>query len=365
MCITGAAGQIAYSLVVQIASGRMLGSDQPLILHLLEVPQAEGALHGVVMELEDCALPLVEKIVATVNPEQAFDQVDVAIFVGAFPRKEGMERKDLLEKNAAIFHSQGALLAKYASPNVKVVVVGNPANTNCLLLMRAAGGSIPAENFTCLTRLDHNRGKAQVAEKLQVPVSSVSNVVIWGNHSATQYPYLGCATVKDYPQAGISLNAAIAIGDDKWTREYFIPTVQKRGAAVIQGRFQRMSPLCSSLTGDSKLASSHQLHLLQMLSLNTSVTGCWELLRCVEPRCGIGTSNLKEQGEIVSMGVPTDGSYGVPMNLVFSFPVTCAGGKYEIVQGLPLDEFSHQKIQETTKELVEERDTAIAFVERK
>ena len=214
----------------------MLGSDQPVILQLLEIPPAEGALRGVVMELEDCAFPLVEKIIPTVKPEEGFDQADIAIFVGAFPRKDGMERKDLLEKNAAIFHSQGALLAKHASRNVKVVVVGNPANTNCLLLMRASGGAIPAENFTCLTRLDHNRAKAQVANKLNVPVRSVSNVIIWGNHSATQYPYLGYATVKDYPQEGISANAVTAIGCEKWTREEFIPTVQKRGAAIIQGR---------------------------------------------------------------------------------------------------------------------------------
>lgn len=213
----------------------MLGSDQPVILHLLEIPPAEGALKGVVMELEDCAFPLVEKIVPTVKVEEAFNQVDIAIFVGAFPRKEGMERKDLLEKNASIFHSQGALLAKHASKNVKVVVVGNPANTNCLLLMRATNGVIPAENFTCLTRLDHNRAKAQVAEKLNVPVRSVSNVVIWGNHSATQYPFLGMATVNNYPQEGIVSNAANAISDDKWIRDDFIPIVQKRGAAIIAG----------------------------------------------------------------------------------------------------------------------------------
>lgn len=221
--------------MVQIASGKMLGSDQPVVLQLLEIPPAEGALKGVVMELEDCAFPLVEGIVATVKPEEAFNQADIAIFVGAFPRKEGMERKDLLEKNASIFHSQGALLAKHASASVKVVVVGNPANTNCLLLMRAAGGVIPAENFTCLTRLDHNRAKAQVANKLNVPVRSVSNVIIWGNHSATQYPFLGMATVNNYPQEGIASNAATSIANENWIREKFIPTVQKRGAAIIKG----------------------------------------------------------------------------------------------------------------------------------
>ena len=227
--------------MIQIASGRMLGSDQPVILQLLEIPPAEGALNGVVMELEDCAFPLVERIIPTVKPEEAFDRADIAIFVGAFPRKAGMERKDLLEKNAAIFHSQGSLLAKHASKSVRVVVVGNPANTNCLLLMRAAGGVIPAENFSCLTRLDHNRAKAQVAGKLNVPVRSVSNVIIWGNHSATQYPFLGFAAVKDYPEEGITANAYTAISDEKWVREEFIPTVQKRGAAIIKGQSVHLS----------------------------------------------------------------------------------------------------------------------------
>jgi len=331
VCVTGAAGQIAYSLVIQIASGRMLGSDQPVILHLLEIPPAEGALKGVVMELEDCAFPLVEAIVATVKPEEAFRQADVAIFVGAFPRQQGMERKDLLEKNAAIFHSQGALLARHASPSVKVLVVGNPANTNCLLLQRAAGGAIPAENFSCLTRLDHNRAKAQVAERLGVPVRAVRNVIIWGNHSATQYPYIDYATVEDYPQPGITANAAHAISDPQWIQSVFIPTVQKRGAAVIEAR---------KLSSAASAANAIVDHMRD-----------WWL----------GTA----PGEIVSMGVVSDGSYDIPKGLIFSFPVTCEKGQYRIVKGITLDSFSQQKIQATTQELVEERDTAVAFVEKK
>ena len=231
VAVTGAAGQISYSLLLEIGAGRMFGSDQPVILQLLEVPVAEKALSGVVMELQDCALPLVEGIIATTDPAVAFKDADVAIFVGAFPRKQGMERKDLLEKNAEIFHSQGAILAKTASPNVKVLVVGNPANTNCLLLRNAAGNAIPSENFTCLTRLDQNRAKAQLAQKLSVPVKSISNVVIWGNHSLTQYPFIGKAVVND-PKTNTKSPVSV---DAEWFKSYFIPTVQKRGGAIIEG----------------------------------------------------------------------------------------------------------------------------------
>jgi len=330
VCITGAAGQIAYSLIIQISSGRMLGPDQPVILQLLEIPPAEGALKGVVMEIEDCAFPLVHSIVATVDPKVGFKDADVAIFVGAFPRKQGMERKDLLEKNASIFDSQGKILAAVASKNVKVLVVGNPANTNCLLLMRSAG-SIPAENFSCLTRLDHNRAKAQIAGKVGVHVSSVHNVIIWGNHSATQYPDARYAVVKGFPAQGIDSSAVAAVNDQAWLQQTFIPTVQKRGAAIIAAR---------KLSSAASAANAIVEHVRDWMA---------------------GTA----PGEIVSMGVVSDGSYGIPKGLIFSFPVTCAaGGHYQIVQGLSIDNFSQEKIAATTKELEKERDTAVAYVSR-
>ena len=234
VCVTGAAGQIAYSLVGQIAAGKMLGDNQPIILQLLDIPMSKEILNGVVMELEDCAYPLLHQIIASTDPEEAFSGTDIAIFVGAFPRKQGMERKDLIEKNAEIFHQQGEILARRASPNVKVLVVGNPANTNCLLLLESAK-TIPKTNFSCLTRLDHNRAKAQIANKLSVPVASVHNVVIWGNHSSTQYPSLSTSTVSDYPTNDISSVTVSAVNDDQWVKSQFIPIVQNRGAEIIKG----------------------------------------------------------------------------------------------------------------------------------
>lgn len=319
--ITGAAGQIAYSLIIQICNGDVFGKDQSIILHLLDITPMLGVLQGVVMEIEDTSLPLVRGVVPTDNEEVAFKDVDVALFVGAMPRKEGMERKDLLTANVKIFKSQGTALDRFAKKTVKSVVVGNPANTNCYILAHYAP-SIPKENFSCLTRLDHNRAKAQIANRAKVSPDNVKNVIIWGNHSSTQFPDVRSATVnvngKDTP-------VFEAINDDNWLKNDFISTVQKRGAAVIAAR-----KLSSALSA-AKAICDH--------------TRDWWL----------GTKG----NEWVSMGVISDGSYGVEKGLVFSYPVHIKDGKYAIVQGLKMDDWAQGLLDKTQKELVEEKNDAV------
>lgn len=318
--ITGAAGQIAYSLIFLVARGDLFGSDKSVIIHLLDVPFCQEALNGVVMEISDCAFPLVKGVVATTDVKEAFSNIDYALLVGAFPRKEGMERKDLLEKNASIFKEQGAALDKYASKNVKVVVVGNPANTNALLAMNAAP-SIPKENFSALTRLDHNRAKSQIAEHLKVPYSSVHNVVIWGNHSSTQYPDVSHGYVETN---GSKKAVREAVNDDAYLNGDFIKTVQQRGAAIIKAR------KLSSAASAAKAIVDHMRDWIY------------------------GTP----EGEYVSMAVHSDGSYGIEKGLIYSFPVTCKDGKYSIVQNLTIDNFSREKMTISEAELKEERDQA-------
>ncbi len=314
VAVTGAAGQIGYSLLFRIASGALLGPDQPLILQLLEVTPALGALKGVVMELEDCAFPLVTDVVTSDDPNVAFADANVALLVGARPRTKGMERKDLLEANGAIFTVQGKALSDNAASDIKVLVVGNPANTNALIAMHNAP-NIPSERFTAMTRLDQNRAKAQLAAKAGRPVGDITNMTIWGNHSATQYPDVYRARIGGKP-------AAEVIGDEAWVAEQFIPAVQQRGAAVIEAR------------GASSAASAASAAIDHVHD--------WVL----------GTKD----GDWVSMAIPSDGSYGVPDGLISSFPVTTSGGKYSIVQGLDLEEFSRTRIDKSVAELGEERD---------
>ncbi len=315
VAVTGAAGQIGYSLLFRIASGQMLGEDQPVILQLLEITPALDALKGVAMELDDCAFPLLTDIVQADDPNKAFDGVDYALLVGSRPRSKGMERKDLLEANGAIFTVQGKALSDNAAEGVKILVVGNPANTNCLIAMNNAP-NIPDAQFTAMTRLDHNRAKAQLAAKAGVAVTSVTNMTIWGNHSATQYPDLFNAKVD-------GKNAAELIGDQAWYENEFIPTVQQRGAAIIEAR------------GLSSAASAANAAIDHMHD--------WAL----------GTP----ADDWVSMAIPSDGSYGVTEGIISSFPVTCSGGTYEIVQGVDVGEFSQGRIDATVAELTEERDT--------
>jgi malate dehydrogenase len=318
--ITGAAGQIAYSLIFLVARGDLFGQDKSMIIHLLDVAFCQESLGGVVMEIIDGAYPLVKGIVATTDVKEAFTNIDYALLVGAFPRKEGMERKDLLEKNASIFKEQGAALNTYASKNVKVVVVGNPANTNAMLAMNAAP-SIPKENFSALTRLDHNRAKSQIAEHCKIPVCSVHNVVIWGNHSSTQYPDVS----HGYIQTGDSKKSVReAVKDDNYLNGDFIKTVQQRGAAIIKAR------KLSSAASAAKAIVDHMRDWIY------------------------GTP----EGEYVSMGVHADGSYGIEKGLIYSFPVTCKDGKYSIVQNLSIDAFSREKMTLSETELKEERDQA-------
>ena len=315
VAVTGAAGQIGYALLFRIASGQMLGDDQPVILQLLEVPQAVGALDGVRMELEDCAFPLLADVVCTDDAEVAFGDAGYGLLVGAMPRKEGMERADLLSANGAIFTTQGKAISAAASPDVKILVVGNPANTNALIALNNAG-NVADRQFTAMTRLDHNRAKAQLAAKAGATVADVTNMTIWGNHSATQYPDIIHANVDGQP-------AFTAVGADQgWLEDDFIPTVQQRGAAVIKAR------------GLSSAASAANAAIDHMRS--------WAL----------GTP----EGDWVSMAVPSDGSYGVPEGLVSGFPCTCSGGDYQIVQGLDLDEFSQARLDASVAELVGERD---------
>jgi malate dehydrogenase len=315
VAVTGAAGQIGYSILFRIASGEMLGRDQPVILQLLEIPdeKAQNALKGVMMELDDCAFPLLQSMVAASDPKVAFKDADVALLVGARPRGPGMERKDLLEANGAIFVPQGKALNEVASRDVKVLVVGNPANTNALIAMSNAP-DLKREQFTAMMRLDHNRALTQVAQKTGKPVTAVKNMSIWGNHSATQYPDVFNAKVDGKP-------AAQAINDQAWIEGQFIPTVQKRGAAIIAAR---------GLSSAASAASAAIDHIRDWVQ---------------------GTP----QGDWVSMGIPSDGSYGIPEGLMFGFPVTCAGGKYTIVKGLEHNDFAKAKIAGTQKELMEER----------
>ena len=314
VAVTGAAGQIGYSLLFRIASGQMLGEDQPVILQLLDITPAMDALKGVAMELEDCAFPLLSDIVRTDDPSEAFGDISYALLVGARPRSKGMERKDLLEANGGIFKPQGKALSDNAASDVKILVVGNPANTNALIAMNNAP-NIPNERFTAMTRLDHNRAIAQVAAKTGTTVSDITKMTIWGNHSATQYPDLFHAEVKGQ-------NAAALVNDQAWLENDFIPTVQQRGAAIIEAR------------GLSSAASAANAAIDHMRT--------WAL----------GSA----KGDWVSMAIPSDGSYGVAEGIISSFPVTCASGKYEIVQGLDIDDFSRGRIDASVAELVEERD---------
>ena len=315
VAVTGAAGQIGYSLLFRIASGSMLGPDQPVILQMLEIPPALDALRGVGMELDDCAFPLLAGTVQTSDANEAFEGADYALLVGSRPRTKGMERADLLEANGAIFTGQGKALSDSASKDVKVLVVGNPANTNALIAMRNAP-DIPDGQFTAMTRLDHNRALAQLSAKAGVTVNDISKMTIWGNHSATQYP--------DIFHAEIDGKSAAAVVDDQaWLEGDFIPTVQKRGAAIIEAR------------GASSAASAASAAVDHMRD--------WAL----------GTPD----GTWVSMAVPSDGSYGTPEGIISSFPCTCSGGEYSIVQGLDIDEFSQGRMDTTWAELVDEQET--------
>ncbi|XP_066154282.1 malate dehydrogenase, cytoplasmic [Euwallacea fornicatus] len=323
--VTGAAGQIAYSILYMIGHGDVFGPDQPIILHLLDIPPMMEVLGGVVMELEDCSFPLLVNVVPTDDPAVAFKDVAAAFLVGAMPRKQGMERKDLLSANVKIFKVQGEALDKYAKQDVKVLVVGNPANTNALICSRYAP-SIPKENFTAMTRLDQNRATAQIAAKLGVPARLVSNAIIWGNHSSTQFPDVSHAVVDI---GGKPTAVPEAVKDSSWLNSTFIETVQKRGAAVINAR--KMSSAMSA----AKAACDHMRD--------------WFL----------GT----QAGKFVSMGVLSDGSYGAPKDVIFSFPVTIKGGKWEIVQGLEINDFARKMLNTTGQELEEERKEAIQIIE--
>jgi len=320
--VTGAAGQIAYSLLYQLAKGDVFGADQPLYLHLLDIPVMMGVLEGVVMELMDCALPLLVGVVPTADPAVAFKDIDAAFLVGAMPRKEGMERKDLLAANVKIFKVQGQALDQHAKKTVKVLVVGNPANTNALICSKYAP-SIPRENFSAMTRLDQNRAQAQIAARFSVGVDKVRNVIIWGNHSSTQYPDARFSVVtKD----GGEIKVADSAADAAWLQDQFVSTVQKRGAAVIAAR--KMSSAMSA----AKAASDH-------------MRDWW-----------LGTTG----NNYVSMGVISDGSYNTPKDVIFSFPVLVKDKQWQIVQGLELDAFSVQKLQQTGQELMEEREEALS-----
>ncbi|KOM58673.1 hypothetical protein LR48_Vigan11g170700 [Vigna angularis] len=318
--VTGGAGQIGYALVPMIARGAMLGPDQPVILHMLDIEPAAEALKGVKMELVDAAFPLLKGVVATTDVVEACKNVNIAVMVGGFPRKEGMERKDVMSKNVSIYKAQASALEQNAAADCKVLVVANPANTNALILKEFAP-SIPEKNITCLTRLDHNRALGQISERLNVHVSDVKNVIIWGNHSSTQYPDVNHATVT---ANGAQKPVRELVADDNWLNSEFITTVQQRGAAIIKAR---------------KLSSA----------LSAASAACDHIRDWV-----LGTP--KESW--VSMGVYSDGSYGVQPGLIYSLPVTCEKGDWTIVQGLKIDEFSRDKMDKTAQELVEEKELA-------
>jgi len=313
VAVTGAAGQISYSLLFRIAAGQMLGEDQPVILQLLEITPALGALEGVAMELDDCAFPLLAGIVQTDDPNVAFKDADYALLVGARPRGPGMERKDLLEANAAIFSVQGKAINDNASPDIKVLVVGNPANTNALIAQRNAPNINPRQ-FTAMTRLDHNRAMTQLAQKTGTTINDVKKMTIWGNHSSTQYPDLHHATVNG--------KTAIDMVDQAWYEGTYIPEVQQRGAAIIKAR------------GASSAASAANAAIAHMRS--------WALATA--------------EGDWVSMGVYSDGSYGIAEGLIYSYPCVCKNGDWEIVQGLEVNDFSRDRMAATEQELAEERD---------
>jgi malate dehydrogenase len=315
VAVTGAAGQIGYSLLFRIANGDMLGKDQPVILQLLEIAdeKAQKALKGVMMEIDDCAFPLLAGMTAHSDPMTAFKDADYALLVGARPRGPGMERKDLLEANAQIFTVQGKALDAVASRNVRVLVVGNPANTNAYIAMKSAP-SLPAKNFTAMLRLDHNRALSQVAAKTGKPVASIEHLCVWGNHSPTMYADYRFATID-----GKSVKDMI--NDDAWNRDTFLPTVGKRGAAIIEAR------------GLSSAASAANAAIDHMHDWHIGTNGKW-----------------------TTMGIPSDGSYGIPKDTMFGFPVTVENGEYKIVQGLAIDAFSQERINLTLKELTEERD---------
>ena len=315
VAVTGAAGQIGYAILFRIASGQLLGPDTPVHLSLLEIPAALKAVEGTAMEIDDCAFPLVAGVDITDDPNKAFDGASVALLIGARPRSKGMERSDLLEANGGIFKPQGKALNDHAASDIKVLVVGNPANTNCLIA-KSNAPDIPAERFTSMMRLDHNRAIAQLAAKAGATVSDITNMTVWGNHSPTQYPDIFNAKVK-------GKNAAEAVNDQEWLENDFLPTVQKRGAAVIEAR------------GASSAASA----------ANAAVDHVHDWV--------MGTAD----GDWVSMGIPSEGSYGIAEGVIFGFPVTCSGGSYEIVQGLDLGDFSRGKIEASVNELKEERDT--------
>jgi len=322
--VTGAAGQICYSVLFMIGQGAMLGPDQPIEIRLLDIPQAEKQLKGVEMEILDCAFPIFTKVVATTDYKTAFQDVEIALLIGARPRGPGMERKDLLTANAAIFSGQGKALNDFANPNVKVLVVGNPANTNALIAMMNAP-KIPRENFTAMTRLDQNRAVGQIAARVGVPVPSVKNVIIWGNHSSTQYPDVNHAVLVDSDGSRTPIRHKL---ENSYLNSEFIDLVQKRGAAILAAR-----GLSSAMSAANAVVDH---------------TRDWVL---GSPR-----------GEWVSMAVASDGSYGIPQGVIYSFPVTCANGSWQIVQGLPIDDFSKAKMRTTLTELQEERDIAFAFL---
>jgi len=322
VAVTGAAGQIGYSILFRIAAGEMLGRDQPVILQLLEIPdeKAQKALRGVMMELDDCAFPLLHGMLPASDPMVAFRDADIGLLIGARPRGPGMERKDLLEANGKIFAPQGKALDAVAKRDVKVLVVGNPANTNCLIAMKNAPSLKPTQ-FTAMMRLDHNRSLTQVAGKIGKPVSAVRKMTVWGNHSATQYPDVfqaECDGKKVWPM----------INDQEWLEKSFIPTVQKRGAAIIEAR---------GLSSAASAASAAIDHVRD-----------WVL----------GTA----PGDWVSMGIPADGSYGIPEGVLYGMPVTCRNGRYEVVKGLEVSEFSRKRMDATLKELHEERDSVRTLI---
>jgi malate dehydrogenase len=312
--VTGAAGQIGYALLFRIASGQLLGPDTRLNLRLLEITEAAKAAEGTAMELQDCAFPLLDSIHITDDAKTAFDGANVALLVGARPRTKGMERGDLLEANGGIFKPQGEAINAGAADDVRVLVVGNPANTNCLIA-QAHAPDVPSDRFTAMTRLDHNRALSQLADKLRVPVSKITKLTIWGNHSATQYPDLFHAEV----DGGKAIEA---VDDMDWVRDTFIPTVAKRGAAIIEAR------------GASSAASA----------ANAALDHVYDWV------------NGTPDGDWTSMAIPSDGSYGVPEGLISSFPVVCRDGRYEIVQGLEINDFSRERIDASVKELEEERE---------
>jgi malate dehydrogenase len=315
VAVTGAAGQIGYAILFRIASGEMLGKDQPVLLQLLEIPdeKAQKALKGVMMELDDCAFPLLAGMEAHSDPMTAFKDTEIALLVGARPRGPGMERKDLLAANAQIFTAQGKALDKVAARKVKVLVVGNPANTNAYIAMKSAP-SLPKKNFTAMMRLDHNRALSQLAARTGKPVSSIEKLVVWGNHSPTMFPDIRFATISGQP-------AKALINDDTWYRETYIPTVGKRGAAIIEAR------------GLSSAASAANAAIGHVRDWVLGTNGKW-----------------------VTMGVASDGGYGVPQDIIYGVPVTCANGEYTVIKDLAIDDFARAKMDNTLKELLEERD---------